>query len=251
VAAVSGTFVIMDIKALRREWLASHVKIWAEANSLDIVTLDPSHALDEFCEYPDCRMVILSLGVESVADADTSKLIKALRALVPCAALVVVSDSDQPWELVAAVEAGAVGFVSTNHDPDLVLRALSFILDGGSYFPAPAILGAVGRNGGNGRNGLSETPLGEDDDSSPGGVVCAPRALTARQQEVLELLQLGESNKHIARHLGMTESTAKVHVRHIMRKFGATNRTQAALSAKFPQKADEPKLADVLTVLHH
>lgn len=228
---VSSKLVIIDDKWLRREWAASHIKVWAETNTLDVVALDPSHAVDEFCSHPDCRMVILCLGVESVAD--TSKLIKAVRALVPCAALMVVSDSEQPGELVAAIEAGAVGYVSTDHDPDLLLRALSFILDGGSYFPASAILGAVG-NGGGRRNELHEdAPVGADDgDASPG--FCA---LTARQHEVLQLLQLGKSNKHIARQLGMTEATAKVHVRHIMRKFGAVNRTQAALNAQILQPA--------------
>ena len=53
--------------------------------------------------------------------------------------------------------------------------------------------------------------------------------LTARQKAVLELLGRGQSNKAIARRLGMREGTVKVHVRQIMRKFGVTNRTQVAV----------------------
>lgn len=56
-------------------------------------------------------------------------------------------------------------------------------------------------------------------------------SLTPRQREVLQKLSEGKSNKLIARDLEMTEATVKVHVRQIMRKFGATNRTQAALCA--------------------
>lgn len=56
-------------------------------------------------------------------------------------------------------------------------------------------------------------------------------SLTPRQREVLERLSEGKSNKLIARDLDMTEATVKVHVRQIMRKFGASNRTQAALIA--------------------
>lgn len=56
-------------------------------------------------------------------------------------------------------------------------------------------------------------------------------SLTPRQHEVLQKLSEGKSNKLIARDLDMTEATVKVHVRQIMRKFGATNRTQAALCA--------------------
>jgi DNA-binding NarL/FixJ family response regulator len=55
------------------------------------------------------------------------------------------------------------------------------------------------------------------------------RSLTARQKAVLELLSRGDTNKVIARRLGMREGTVKVHVRQIMRKFGVTNRTELAV----------------------
>jgi DNA-binding NarL/FixJ family response regulator len=53
-------------------------------------------------------------------------------------------------------------------------------------------------------------------------------ALTAREQEVLALLSSGLSNKEIARTLWIAESTAKVHVRNVLRKLGARSRTEAA-----------------------
>jgi DNA-binding NarL/FixJ family response regulator len=56
--------------------------------------------------------------------------------------------------------------------------------------------------------------------------------LTSRQVMVLGHLQQGKANKIIAHELGMSESTVKVHVRNIMRKMGATNRTQAAYKAQ-------------------
>ena len=62
-------------------------------------------------------------------------------------------------------------------------------------------------------------------------MVADVRGLTTRQQEVLERLRQGESNKLIGRQLKLRESTVKVHIRQIMRKLGATNRTQAALCA--------------------
>jgi len=55
------------------------------------------------------------------------------------------------------------------------------------------------------------------------------RSLTPRQKAVLKLLSRGDANKAIARRLGLTEGTVKFHVRQIMRKFGATNRTQVVL----------------------
>ena len=53
--------------------------------------------------------------------------------------------------------------------------------------------------------------------------------LTARERQVLERLQLGASNKLIARQFNLRESTVKAHIRQIMRKLGAVNRAQAAL----------------------
>jgi DNA-binding NarL/FixJ family response regulator len=54
-------------------------------------------------------------------------------------------------------------------------------------------------------------------------------SLTARQRAVLELLRRGDTNKVIARRLGMRQGTVKAHVRQIMHKFDVTNRTQLAV----------------------
>jgi DNA-binding NarL/FixJ family response regulator len=54
-------------------------------------------------------------------------------------------------------------------------------------------------------------------------------SLTARQRAILELLSRGETNKAIARRLGLREGTVKAHVRQIMRKLGVTNRTEVAV----------------------
>jgi DNA-binding CsgD family transcriptional regulator len=63
--------------------------------------------------------------------------------------------------------------------------------------------------------------------------------LTARQQEVLGHLRLGESNKVIARRLSMTEGTVKVHIRQMMRKCQVSNRTQLALGGSTVAKISE------------
>ena len=64
-------------------------------------------------------------------------------------------------------------------------------------------------------------------------------SLTVRQQEVLHHLCLGESNKMIARQLGMTAGTVKVHIREMMRKWQVSNRTQRALGGSTVAKISE------------
>ena len=56
---------------------------------------------------------------------------------------------------------------------------------------------------------------------------CPAVSLTPRERGVLEELQLGYSNKVIARNLGLSENTVKMHVQHLMRKLGARTRTEA------------------------
>ena len=54
-------------------------------------------------------------------------------------------------------------------------------------------------------------------------------SLTAREQETLELVSKGASNKIVARALGIAESTVKVHVKHVLQKLNLRNRFEAAV----------------------
>jgi DNA-binding CsgD family transcriptional regulator len=74
-----------------------------------------------------------------------------------------------------------------------------------------------------------EAEPGMDADANYQMLIYIAGGETARQKAVLELLRRGDTNKGIARRLGMREGTVKVHVRQIMRKFGVTNRTQVAV----------------------
>ena len=84
-------------------------------------------------------------------------------------------------------------------------------------YAAPSC-GIGGGNGGDGNDGAEDL-----EDAGPRN-----HNLTARQNAVLGLLSRGDSNKAIARRLGIREGTVKVHVRQILRKFGVMNRTQVA-----------------------
>jgi len=73
----------------------------------------------------------------------------------------------------------------------------------------------------------------------PAGRARATQALTRRQAEVLELVARGRSNKQIARDLGITEGTAKLHVFSLMRAYQVPNRTMLAVIAHAPAESTD------------
>jgi two-component system nitrate/nitrite response regulator NarL len=159
-------------------------------------------------------LLLVNLGGAPAAEPAMAEKLRALVELAGDVPVTVLSDHDTAEEAVAVAAAGARGFLTTLHEPRLLLSALRFIVAGGSVFPPQALL--AGRDGLEAERGAEKSGTGL-------------RALTARQRDVLRLLGQGQSNKRIAIELRMCESTVKVHVRQIMRKLRAANRTQAAL----------------------
>lgn len=131
--------------------------------------------------------------------------------------LIILSDIEDSHQINltrGALRAGANGFISTRTTGlSMTLSAIRFVHAGGTFAPLEMLL-----------SDNAPAPVAEDKTASP-------YSLTARQRAVLAQLQQGKANKIIAHELGMSESTAKVHIRNIMRKLGATNRTQAAFNA--------------------
>src|SRR4029077_14102804 len=116
-------------------------------------------------------------------------------------------------------------------------QALSFIFKGGSYFPAtvpPRRRSPVHLNGTmeftSPAVACTTLDMGDAVVESVADTGATNINLTERQKSVLARLGRGDSNKAIARVLGIREGTVKVHVRQIMRKLGVTHRTQVAIA---------------------
>jgi DNA-binding NarL/FixJ family response regulator len=202
--------LIVDSKRLRQAGITRLLEMWADVMGLTLKGAVPDAPLDTSCVPANCKMIIISLGSASIEDAEYQALIKNVRRLMPQAPLVILSDREQPQEICAAFRQGAVGYMSTSIEPAVAFQALSFIRSGGSFFPPSVLFNYIPQE--------TETAVQETD-------------LTARQEGVFGLLRQGYSNKVIARQLGMSESTVKVHARKIMRKYGVANRTQLAIAA--------------------
>ena len=237
---------IVDAKNLRRASIVSLLERWADAERLRLTSFTPDQAGEALRADANLRMLIFSIGGESVSD--NLQQLKVLRALASNAPLVVISDREDPTDVAAAFDADAQGFLNSGILSTLAFQALTFILNGGSYYPPSAVHHLQTRSDepDTPQGGPSNEPDSNHDGHGPNGSgngsglastrtnpEYGPANLTARQREVLEHLRLGESNKLIARRLGMTEGTVKVHIRQMMRKCHAANRTQLALSGSF------------------
>ena len=200
--------LIIDSKRLRQAGFTRLLETWADVMGLTAKPVVPGVPLDACCAPANCEMTIICVGNESIQGAQYQELITNVRRLMPQALLVIISDREDPQEIRAAFEEGAVGFMPTSIEPAVAFQALSFIRSGGSFFP-PSALSTC----------LREVTINGVAD------------LTAKQEEVFGRLRKGLSNKAIARQLDMSEATVKVHVRRIIHKFGVANRTQLAVAA--------------------
>lgn len=162
-------------------------------------------------------LVVYSIGGKRVSTQRLGDSVQLVREILSDAPMVVVSDSDDRAQVLQALRCGVQGYIPTSLSSRVVVAALQLVQAGGTYVPESAIIDVN-----------DERSLADDNQAHKS----APWPdLTPRQTEVLEQLTLGKSNKIIAYKLKMQESTVKVHMRHIMKKLNATNRTEAACIA--------------------
>lgn len=202
--------LIINSQRLRQASIRRLLDIWADTAGLAVRAFVPDVLLDTHFAPDNCEMIIISVGGASIEDEQQQALIESVRKLMPQALLVIISDREEPEEICAAFEEGAIGFIPSGLEPAIAFQALSFIKGGGSFFP-PSVLCHLRR-----------IPVN--------GAACAS-SLTIKQESVFGLLCQGYPNKKIARQLGLSEATVKVHVRRILHKFGAANRTELAVHA--------------------
>lgn len=213
----SGLVVLVDDRRLRRAALLALLAVWAESRGYALEAPDCA-SYDEISAggpFEDADLILLSVGSLGLGDPDYDACVGRLRELAASRPTLVLGDCDDYETIAALVSLGAKGYLPMSTPPEIGLSVLEFVLRGGTYFP-PTALSA--RRSDERRPSFSD--IEETGDT-----------LTTRQREVLSLLRQGKPNKVIARDLSMRESTVKVHVRQILRKLGATNRTQAALCA--------------------
>lgn len=198
---------------MRRACTVNWIRPWADQQNMGVIELAPFEALEQ-TDALSFKLILLLAGAVGVNAPHAQDLIASLREKFREAPIVIMSECEKAEEVVAAFKSGVRGFIPMSIAPLVAVEAFEFIMTGGTFFP-PAVL--VDRE-------QSKSRISVHKDSA-----ARELGLTVRQQQVLERLRCGDTNKLIARQLNLRVSTVKVHVRHIMRKIGAANRTQVAL----------------------
>ncbi len=164
-------------------------------------------------------VVILGSGATRLPDERVAADIDYIATCFSGVPIILLSDREDSNQVAEALRYGVRGFIPTTLVSGIVSEAVRLVAAGGTFIPASALVHAMsslGQPGGDGRR--------------RGGGRAA--GLTPREIDVLKLLREGRPNKIIAHELELKETTVKIHVRHIMRKLKATNRTEAALMAE-------------------
>lgn len=182
------------------------------AEILDASTLDEAVAAAIKAER--LGLVLLDLMMPGM---DGLKGLESIRAKCPGVPVVIVSGFSTRDHVVAAVQAGAAGFIPKTVSGHAMVNALRLVLSGETYLPSSTFF---------------EDPVNQMamPTTGPVKVVGVPPPfdkLSRREAEILLLLIDGRTNKEIAIVLELQEITIKVHLRNVYRKIGAANRAQA------------------------
>ena len=213
------SLVVLDGRKLGRECLAQSLvthrmpmKVTAIASMQDWKNEEELH--------PPLNAILFNVGGHKFADQDLANEVTRLVCEFQAVPVVVLADTDDIAQILTALECGACGYIPASVGLDTCVEAIKLAIAGGTFVPASSLLAMREFLGSSIRKPISTM-------------------FTPRQAAVAEALRRGKANKIIAYELNMCESTVKVHVRNIMKKLKAKNRTEVAykVSSLFQSEA--------------
>ncbi|WP_109481725.1 response regulator transcription factor [Paraburkholderia sp. C35] len=150
---------------------------------------------------------------------------RILLANHPGLPVAVLVDDISPAQVRAFVEKGVLGVIPRSTDPRVIVRALEMVLLGVHYIPAGALAFEAPKP-----SGKLVRPLNEAHSLERVAPPRRPRlagGLSPRQEQIMRCVHMGNTNKMIARALGISEGTVKIHLATIFQQLGAPNRAAA------------------------
>jgi DNA-binding NarL/FixJ family response regulator len=207
--------LVVDDQRVVREGLATIVAslpgmevVGMAANGEEAVSLTAE-------QRPDVVLMDLRMPVMDGAEATA-----AIRARYPGTQVVVLTTYADDQSIIAALSAGATGYLTKDATRDDIRRALEAAAAGQGVLD-PAVHAAL----------INAVQAGPRQDSPGAAESSRPDGLTEREAEVLILIAQGRSNTEIAGQLYVAEATVKTHVNRIFAKTGSRDRAQAAAYA--------------------
>ena len=184
----------------------------ASVEILDAATL--GEAITQAQSATNLGLVLLDLMMPGM---DGLKGLEQMHSQHPQVPVVILSGFSSREHVVAAVQAGAAGFIPKTVSGTTMVNALRLVLSGEKYLPSSTFFD----------DSSPPLPLRPTAPTRTGEVPVPFDRLSRRESEILALLVEGRTNKEIAIVLELQEITIKVHLRNVYRKIGAANRAQA------------------------
>ena len=173
---------------------------------------DIARALAILDEHPDCDVAIFDYVMPGVSGAET---FKEIVQRFPRPKIIILSGHVEHERVQMLMQAGVHGVLPKTMASPALLNAVNIILSGETYVPWQL-----------------QQPASTNDSAAAAGI-----SLSRREQEVLECVKQGMTNKEIGRELDLQEVTIKLHIGSLCRKYNVTNRTQLAVKALHQKSA--------------
>ncbi len=206
--------------------IADDHRLIVEGVKLKLAELDPHIEFIVAMDVDELRRVIRDEPTPALALIDMTMpgsngnehLIETMASL-PGVPVIVLSGSEDSTLMRELLSLGVQGFIPKAYSPEIMLSAVRLVLSGGVYVPPMMLL----ENGANTAVRAETTASLEDR---------LRKLLTERQIDVLRLLSQGKPNKVIARDLGISEGTVKIHLAAIFRALNVRNRVEAVVASR-------------------
>ncbi len=186
------------------------------SRSIEIVaSVGSGHDAQRLVDELNPDVILLDMRMPGINGLEVLTMLREKNESLP---IVMLTTSTDESDLLKSLRSGAQGYLLKDMEPDELVLALRDIVGGKTVVApdlAPILAKAV----------QGKTADKEEIDDSPFSV------LTPRETEILGLLAEGQSNKAIARNLGISDGTVKLHVKAILRKLSVHSRVEAAVMA--------------------
>ncbi|KAB2681245.1 MULTISPECIES: response regulator transcription factor [Brucella/Ochrobactrum group] len=217
--SVLPLLVIIDNRALDRECLAHGLT--NHSIEMSIATFSSFEQWQHQRRGRTAGAVLFNIGGQKVSDPAVGNYLHRIVTDCAPAPVILLADKEEISQVLKALDHGVKGYIPTSVNVNVCVEALRLAMAGGTFVPASSVLALRHATD---PNSQRLQPLGG--------------MFTQRQAEVVNALRRGKANKIIAYELKLRESTVKVHIRNIMKKLKASNRTEVAciINELFPSE---------------